>query len=85
MLKKQSPGGCIEGFFWWVFPEVWMFGNIRKALYFMRFGKRYESLFRQSLDLAAVIFSLGQKQVSASFALNPVDTSAKSAVLARLD
>ena len=27
-----------------VFPEVSIFGNIRKALYFMHFGKRYESL-----------------------------------------
>ena len=27
-----------------VFPEVWIFGNIRKALYFMHFWKRYESL-----------------------------------------
>jgi hypothetical protein len=44
MLKKQPLGGCIEGFFQWVFSEVWKFGNILKALYFMHFGKRYESL-----------------------------------------
>lgn len=42
--KKWAPGRAKLRSARWVFPEVWIFGNIRKALYFMHFGKRYESL-----------------------------------------
>jgi len=44
VLKKQPFNRKTTALYRWVFPEVWIFGTIRKALYFTHFGKRYESL-----------------------------------------